>query len=260
MKALLSELAKDFTQFRLAKADGVVGVLLVGSSSIGYADSSSDIDLEVFVSKESYNNIRKTYGDYESYQGTDISWEWMTIEELEDTLKDWKNDVDLWVYSKSTLLFDLDGKLKILLDKYKRYPKKVWLEKLFLYWYFATANAPYDSGKAIQRNDLITAQLCLTQAMEYYTSLIFILNKNFVPYRKWRLRELEKLRYKPEDYAEVLRRILTTEKWTKQEFEAKQSIINNLVSELEKKLLNSGIIKENLENPWKLKVTSMPNI
>jgi hypothetical protein len=96
--------------------------------------------------------------------------------------------------------------------------------------------------------------------MEYYTSLIFILNKNFVPYRKWRLRELEKLKYKPEDYAEVLRKILTTEKWAKQEFEAKQGIIDNLVSELEKKLLDSGIIKEKLENPWKLKVTSMPKI
>jgi hypothetical protein len=260
MKAKLCRLAKDFTQFRLAKADGAVGVLLVGSSSIGYADSSSDIDLEVFVTKESYNNNRKAYGDYESYRGTSISWEWMTLEELEDTLKGWKNDVDLWVYSKSTLLFDVDGKLKMLLAKYKHYPKKVWLQKLFLYWYFATANAPYDSGKAIQRNDLITAQLCLTQAMEYYTSLIFILNKNFVPYRKWRLRELETLTYKPEDYAQALRRILTTEKWTKQEFEAKQSIINSLVTELEKKLLDCGIAKDKLENPWKLKVTSMPKI
>jgi predicted nucleotidyltransferase len=148
MKALLGEVAKDFTQFRLAKADGVIGVLLVGSSSIGYADGSSDIDLEVFVTKESYNNTRKAYGEYESYKGTDISWEWMTVEELEETLKDWKSDVDLWIYSKSTILFDLNGKLKILLAKYKHYPKKVWLEKLFLYWYFATANAPYDSRKA----------------------------------------------------------------------------------------------------------------
>jgi predicted nucleotidyltransferase len=260
MKALLSELAKDFARFRLVKADGVVGVLLVGSSSIGCADGSSDIDLEVFVTKESYNSMRKAYGGYDSYRGKDISWEWMTIEELEDALKDWKDDVDLWVYSKSTILFDLDGQLAMLLGKYKRYPKRVWLKKLFLYWYFATANAPYDSGKAIQRDDLITAQLCLTQAMEYYTSLIFILNKSFVPYRKWRLQELEKLRYKPKDYAEVLSRILTTVRWTKQEFEAKQSIINNLVSELEKKLFDSGIKKEKLENPWKIKVTDVPKI
>lgn len=261
MKTLLGEVAKDFAQLKLAKAEGVVGILLVGSGSIGYADNSSDIDLEVFVTQESYNDKRKTHEGYDSYRGIDVSWEWMTIEELEDTLKDWRNDVDLWVYSKSTLLFDLDYKLKILLDKYKRYPKRIWLEKLFLYWYYATGNAPYDSGKAIQRSDLISAQLYLTQAMEYYTSLIFILNKDFVPYRKWRLQELEKLEYKPENYKEVLRRILTTtEKWTKQEFEAKQGTINNLVSKLEKKLLDVGITKEKLENPWRFKVTNMPRI
>ena len=260
MQALLSEVARDFVRFRLAKADGVVGVLLVGSSSIGCADRSSDIDVEVFVTKESYNSVRRAFEGYESYRGKDVSWEWMTVEELEDVLTGWKNDVDLWVYSKSTILFDLDGKLEMLLGKYKQYPKRVWREKLFLYWYFATGNAPYDSGKAIQRDDLTTAQLCLNQAMDYYTSLIFILNKSFVPYRKWRLRELGKLRYKPEDYIEVLRRILTTVRWTKQEFETKQNIINNLVSELEKKLLDSGVKKEKLEDPWKFKVADMPRI
>ena len=259
MKPLL-KVVKDFARLKLEKAEGVVGILLVGSSSVGYADDSSDIDLEVFVTEKSYDSERRTRGGYESFRETDISYEWMTVEELEDALKDWKNDVDLWVYSKSTVLLDLDGKLKSLLAKYRRHPRRVWLEKLFLYWYYATGNAPYDSGKALQRNDLISAQLYLTQAMEYYTSLIFILNKSFVPYRKWRLRELEKLEYRPKGYAETLRRILTTEKWTKQEFEAKQSIINCLVSELEPKLSDAGIKKEKLDNQWKFKVASAPNI
>lgn len=260
MITLLGEIAKDFVQLKLAKTDGVLGVLLVGSSSFGYADSSSDIDLEVFVTKESYSRMRRACEAYESYRGTNISWEWMTLQELEDALRDWRNDVDLWVYSKSTILLDLGGKLKKMLARYKRYPKRIWLKKVFLYWYYATGHAPYDSGKAIQRKDLTIAQLYLTQAMEYYTALIFILNKNFVPYRKWRLRELEKLKYKPRDYTQMLRKILTTEKWTRQEFEAKQSIINELVSELEKKLLDAGLLEEKLKNPWKFKVGSMPRI
>lgn len=164
------------------------------------------------------------------------------------------------MYSKSTVLLDLKGGLKILLDKYKQYPKKVWLEKLFLYWYYATANAPYDSGKAIQRNDFVTAQLYLTQATEYYTALIFVLNGEFVPYRKWRLLELEKLNYKPENFLQMLRTVLITKRWTIREFEAKQNIINNLVSELEGKLLDAGVMKEKLENPWKFKVSKMPRI
>jgi predicted nucleotidyltransferase len=260
VEALLSEVAKDFVQLKLARADGVLGVFLVGSSSVGYADSSSDIDLEVYVTKESFGRMGRAYGAYELFRGTDISWEWMTLQELEGKLRDWRNDVDLWVYSKSTILLDKGDKLEELLARYKQYPKKVWLEKLFLYWYYATGNAPYDSGKAIQRKDLTNAQLYLTQAMEYYTALIFILNKSFVPYRKWRLREMEKLKYRPTGYTQTLRKILTTTKWTKQEFEAKQEIINNLVSELKKRLLESGVVTEKLDNPWKFKVASNPRI
>jgi hypothetical protein len=260
VKILLGEVAKDFVELKLAKADGVLGVLLVGSSSVGYADTSSDIDLEVFVSKRSYDKMRRACEAYDSYRGTDVSWEWMTLQELQDALRDWRNDVDLWVYSKSTILLDSGGKLKNLLARYKQYPKKIWLEKLFLYWYYATGNAPYDSGKAIQRKDLANAQLYLTQAMEYYTALIFILNKSFVPYRKWRLREMEKLKYKPIGYVQMFRRILTTTKWTEQEFEAKQEIINNLLSELKKKLLDYGVVMEKLEDPWKFKVASSPRI
>jgi predicted nucleotidyltransferase len=260
VEALLREVAKDFVQLNLARADGVLGVLLVGSSSVGYADSSSDIDLEVFVTKESFSRMRRAYGAYESFRGTDISWEWMTLQELEGKLRDWRNDIDLWIYSKSKILLDKGGKLEELLAGYKRYPKKIWFEKLFLYWYYATGNAPYDSGKAIQRKDLTNAQLYLTQAMEYYTALIFILNKSFVPYKKWRLPEMEKLKYRPIGYTQMFRKILTTTKWTKQEFEAKQEIINNLVSELKKKLLESGVVTEKLENPWKFKVASNPRI
>jgi hypothetical protein len=96
--------------------------------------------------------------------------------------------------------------------------------------------------------------------MEYYTALIFILNKSFVPYRKWRPRAMEKLKYKPIGYTQMLRKILTTTEWTKQEFEAKQEIINNLVSELKKKLSDDGVAMEKLENPWKFKVACSPRI
>jgi predicted nucleotidyltransferase len=259
-KGLLYTVAEDFVNSRLAKIVGVVGVLLVGSAAFGCAGRSSDVDLEVFVTEELYQKVGTTVEGFESYRGTDVSWEWMTIEELRDVLRDWKNDVDLWVYQKSRILYDPKRYLKSLLAGYKRYPKKVWREKLFLYWYYATGNAPYDSRRALQRNDLMTAQLCLTQAIEYYTALIFLLNERFIPYRKWRFKELEKLAYRPENYEESFQRILTTTAWTRKEFETKQSIINSLVSELESRLQKAGISEERLKNPWKFKVTLAPRI
>jgi len=102
--------------------------------------------------------------------------------------------------------------------------------------------------------------LYLSQAIEYYTALIFALNHSFVPYRKWRLRELDKLAYKPENYEENMRKLLTVGSWTKKKFEDKQRIVNALAIILEKKLVEAGIAEEKMKNPWKFKVTYVPRI
>jgi len=256
---MLYTVAKNFVKEKFEKVNGVIGVLLIGSASLGYVDDLSDIDLKVLVTDDLCRKMGDVCGSAQ-YCEVNVWWEFVTLNELENTLKDWKDDVDLWVYSKSRILHDSEHKVKTLLANYRQYPKTIWLEKLFVYWYSATGNAPYDSGKAIQRGDLLTAQLYLSQATEYYTSLIFILNHRFVPYRKWRLKELNNVAYKPENYEEKLRKILTVQNWTKEEFEAKQHIINELVVDLEKKLLESGVQEDKLKNPWKYKVSYMPRV
>lgn len=256
----LFEKSKEFVVQKFVKLDGVIGVLLVGSASLGYVDDLSDIDLEVIAKDNLYNRVKKALEDQEEYQGVSVTWEWMRFDELESTIKHWKDDIDLWVYSKCKVLHDPEHKVRSLLARYRHYPNNIWLEKLFLYWYFATGNAPYDSEKAIRRGDFLTAQLCLNQAMEYYTSLIFILNKSFVPYRKWRLKELDKLTYKPERYQETLRKILSVNNWTREEFETKQEIISELVESLKEKLLEGGMPKDKLENPWKFKISYIPRV
>lgn len=253
---MLHETTKDFVKEKFEGAQGIVGVLLTGSASLGYADNLSDVDLEIVASP---NFIPEVCGS-EKYQGIDMWWEYVTIEELEDALKDWKDDIELWVYSKAQILHDPEHKVWNLLRNYQQYPRSIWLEKLFLYWYFATGNAPYDSGKAIQRGDLTTAQSYLNQAVEYYTALVFILNNSFVPYRKWRLKELRKLAYQPRNYEDSIRKILTVKNWTKQELDAKQGIINELIVDLEKKLLETDIEKDKLKNPWKYKANYTPRV
>jgi predicted nucleotidyltransferase len=55
---MLYTIAKDFVKTKFEKADGVIGVLLVGSASLGYVDNLSDIDLEVVVTEKLYRRIR----------------------------------------------------------------------------------------------------------------------------------------------------------------------------------------------------------
>ncbi len=65
-------------------------------------------------------------------------------------------------------------------------------------------------------------------------ALIFILNRSFVPYRKWRPRDFAKLTYKPPKFEGKLRKILTTVKWTGDEFENKQGISTRSSANLQK--------------------------
>jgi len=256
---MLSDVAKEFVRIKFEKMDGVLGVLLTGSASIGYIDRLADIDLEIVATESLCGETGGKCGSHE-YHGLNVWWQWVTLKELENTLKDWKNDIDLWVYSKSTILYDPEHKVAGLLSNYKQYPKAIWCEKLFIYFYFATGNAPYDSGKAIQRGDYITAQLYLSQAMEYYTALIFILNRSFVPYRKWRLKEFEKLTDKPEDYKQTLRKILTVKDWSRKEFEVKQNLINKLAAALQKKLSKAGVSKSRKVSRRRSKKHCQPEI
>ncbi len=253
------DIAKDFVRSRFSGKDGVLGVLLVGSTSSGYNDSSSDVDLEVIATQDLCRKIGSTCG-HERYQDLDVWWECLTLDELQNELKDWKNDINLWVFSKSQILLDPERKIRRTLSHYRQYPNEVWLEKLFLYWFVATGHAPYDSGKSLQRGDLLTTQLYLTEALEYYMALVFILNRSFLPYRKWRLNEFRKLAYRPMKFEDRLRRILTTNEWTKEEFEAKQLIVFELAKELEQTLQQSGVSGDKIKNPQKFKITYVPQI
>ena len=252
------EIAQDFVGSRFRGMEGLLGVLLVGSASLGYTDEFSDIDLELVASDELFRSVGEDCGS-EKHLGKDIWWEWMTLNELLEEIRDWREDASLWVYSKSTILYD-SGELEKLLARYKEYPENVWHQKLFTYWYIATGHAPYDSGRAISRGDLLTAQFYLSAAMEYYTALVFVLNRSFVPYRKWRPIELDKLQYTPRDFREKLRTILTTKSWHRQEFKAKQGIVNGLATELEPRLLDAGLPVEKIRDPWKFKASYFPRI
>jgi hypothetical protein len=133
--------AEEFVEQKFRGANEVLGVLLTGSAASSYPDAGSDIDLEVIATENQCMQIGDTCG-FEHYHDVDISWEWVTLKELENELKDWKDDVDLWVYSRSKVLHDTRRGVEAILSEYKQYPTEVWRDKLFLYWFFATGSVP----------------------------------------------------------------------------------------------------------------------
>lgn len=80
---MLSNVAKEFVGIKFEKMDGVLGVLLTGSASIGYIDSLADIDLEIVATEGLCRKLGGIRGSQE-YHGLDVSWKWVTLKELEN--------------------------------------------------------------------------------------------------------------------------------------------------------------------------------
>ncbi|MEM3566459.1 MAG: DUF4037 domain-containing protein [Candidatus Bathyarchaeia archaeon] len=121
--------------------------------------------------------------------------------------------------------------------------------------------APYNFEKAPLRKDTITAQLCLNNAVEIFTALLFIINNNFVPYRKWRLRELRKLEKKPEKYEEKIRQLVQTNSFDSEAFNLKRKIVQEVVDELRELLIQEGIPSEKVgKDMWRYQPKYLPSL
>ncbi|MGQ9506362.1 MAG: DUF4037 domain-containing protein [Candidatus Bathycorpusculaceae bacterium] len=187
----LLDIAKEFVNEKFAGCRGILGVLLTGSAVIGVRDELVDLDFEVIVTDE-YYEVGRCLADEAKYAGFDVCWGWTPFTMLKSKLDGWHDDINLWVYSTAKIMYDSDNTVKTLLDWYREYPEDIRREKMFSYFFYGWAEAPYNFEKASHRKDPLTAQFCLNNAVEIFTALLFIINHSFVPYRKWRLHQLKK--------------------------------------------------------------------
>ncbi|WP_231190344.1 DUF4037 domain-containing protein [Haladaptatus sp. DYF46] len=163
----------------LAARDAVKGVLLVGSTAIGYADEYSDIDLQV---------VGQADAGERSIEGIHVEWTPITFDELEAKLDSWDNDAALYTYAHTNLLYDQLG-LADLFATYDGYPPEIRRKKLYSGWFYGTGNA-FDARKAEQRGDPHVKRCASVNAVEQFAALTYVLDEQFPPYRKWLFRDL----------------------------------------------------------------------
>ncbi|SDJ59112.1 Nucleotidyltransferase domain-containing protein [Halovenus aranensis] len=163
----------------LAENASVDAILLVGSTTTGYADEYSDIDIEVLGGIDAGQR---------SVEGVHVEWTPVTRSELTEPLEEWTNDTLLYTYAQAELLYDTVG-LGELLARYDNYPPEIRRKKLYAGWFYGSGNV-FDAQKAESRGDTVVQRCAATRAVEQFAALAYVLDGNFPPYRKWRFRDL----------------------------------------------------------------------
>lgn len=73
------------------------------------------------------------------------------------------------------------------------YPENVWRVKLAEQLYHFSQNAQSNYARMMARQDYVTANICISQAVKSAMSIVYLLNKIYAPYYKWMRKGIEKL-------------------------------------------------------------------
>ncbi|UCG61477.1 MAG: DUF4037 domain-containing protein [Candidatus Zixiibacteriota bacterium] len=180
---------------KIARLDGVIGILGTGSIGRRFGDRFSDLDLVVYAHSDSIKRLRRLVSvGWTGYKGMEFD---IPVESFERALaarvpsRFW-TQVRRWDHQISQILHDTNGQIKKLLRDKLVYPEREQKELLeryrgeiqehlvFLPELWASRGRPYNVNHALMR------------AVEKIVLWIYARNKLFEPYTaKWLFYHLE---------------------------------------------------------------------
>ncbi|CVI66939.1 Tetratricopeptide repeat protein [Clostridiales bacterium CHKCI001] len=133
---------------------------------------------------------------YEQILGIPLDFECLKENGWKLSKEQWKQipEQNLAVAVNGTVFRDDLGIFTAIREKIKAYyPESVWMLKLADQIHQFSQNGQYNYARMMARNDFVTAQICVAQAMKHAMSIAYILSKTYAPYYKWMRKGLEYL-------------------------------------------------------------------
>jgi predicted nucleotidyltransferase len=195
MKKLLNQYIVD---------ESVLGVILIGSFGKGYQDEHSDIDLEVIVTENRYNEFEKNAQRIIHTEDYDIGF--TTIDKLQ-RIKESEKDVEHWRYKDCPILHDKTGKLAEILKEITRYDEDSRMERLKRYYLGYWENTLYSMG-CLRRKNILSARIYAAIAIQELIWLLFNLNYRWAPKLQWAFKELPLLQKTPINFEAQIESII----------------------------------------------------
>ncbi len=115
-------------------------------------------------------------------KGDELSTEeWMSIDEMH-----------LAAAVNGKIFAEGDGTFTKIRNKLlEYYPDNIWRMRLAIKLHEFSQSGQYNYARMMARGDLVTARICLGKALDAGMEILYLINKTYAPYYKWRRRGLE---------------------------------------------------------------------
>jgi len=220
---------------RITSLSGVAGVVFLGGLARGFVDRFSDLDIGVFLRERDERLRRRIYGlrsEVESRYGIEVDLEVHFLEDFER--RRW-GEADRWLYSKAKIVFDPEGRVKKVLERKLNQPEEFWINRMatcaeYLKWYCCPSRE--DIGTIaetwVERGDLLAAHYCVNYAVDLLLTILYTLNREFLPAPKWRIFYSHTLRLKPRDYRRLIEEAVKVGSLSRRELERRLEAVRRL--------------------------------
>jgi len=220
---------------KISSFEGVMGIVFIGGLVRGFVDKFSDVDIIVFLSRRDERfrrKIRDLGVDKQRRLGIDVDLE---VHFLED-FKKWKwSEVDKWEFSRAKVAFDPKGEIERVFGEKLRVSKDFWVKRIvvcgeYLKWYCCPPKS--DVGTVaecwVERGDLVSAQYCVTYAVDLLVRVVYALNGEFLPAPKWRIFYSYGLKWLPEGYRRLLGEAMLVKSFSMKDFSRRLGAVRRL--------------------------------
>lgn len=211
-------------KFKEIQNDLAVGILGGGSECLGFDDDiSTDHDFEpafcifvpdsiddktLFELEREYSKLPKEFLGYKKNEITAVGGNRHGVIRIGDfllsktgsrtaqlSLKDWffVPEQALLEATSGKIFCDKNNVLSQKLEGLSYFPEDVRLKKLAGNLLMMAQAGQYNYARCLKRGDTAAAQLTVIEFVKSAINVVFLLNKQYIPYYKWTFRALEKL-------------------------------------------------------------------
>ena len=196
----------------LRRDDQADALLISGSIQHGFNDEKSDIDVNIVVPNEVYEQKRAkralTYweGAEDFYPGGYFDGKYITLDYL-SLVAERGNEPTRFALHDSRVAFDKTGKVSEVIQRIGAYPLEGLQEKAIRFLSQLEAWKWY-CDEALRRDDRYLLDFAALKLILYAGRLILLENRTFFPYHKWFMRVLERCEKKPSGLMAATLRLL----------------------------------------------------